>query len=134
MKKIILYLGIILLTISGCSNSKTEDVLNINNIQSGIGSIDETDTHKQKFSYTITLSNKEKIEIKSKSIEIVLTHWIKKNQIEEKITEITFNPESIIIKGYVIFNSNGETKREIVSHEPFIDGVNVVTEAGEKIF
>lgn len=139
MKKIILFLGIILLTISGCSNSTTEDVenkgLEISNMQSGIGAMDDTNTFdKQKFSYDITISNKEKMELKEESIEIVFTDWIKQNQIEDKITEITFDTESIIIKGYVTFNTKGLNKQEIVNHQPFIDGVKVVTEAEEEIF
>lgn len=139
MKKIIIFLGIIILIISGCSNSTKEDVKNkgleINNMQSGIGAIDDTDTFdKQKFSYDITISNKEKMEVKEESIEIVLTDWIKQNQIEDKITEITFDTESIIIKGYVTFNTKGLNKKEIVNHQPFIDGVKVVTEAEEEIF
>jgi hypothetical protein len=138
MRKTFTLLVLILLIISGCSNSKTEVVKNkgleISNMQSGIGAIDGTDTFdKQKFSYDITISNVDKQEVKRDSIGIVLTDWIKQKQIENKITELAFDTESIIIKGYVIFDTKGLNKEEIVSHQPFIDGVNIVTDAGEKI-
>jgi len=74
------------------------------------------------------------MEVKEESIEIVLTDWIKQNQIEDKITEITFDTENIIIKGYVTFNTKGINKKEIVNNQPFTDGVKVVTEAEEEIF
>jgi hypothetical protein len=139
MSKIIVFLGIILFTVSGCSNLTTEDIesedLKISNMQSGIGAIDDTETFdKQKFSYDITLSNKDKTEIKSESINIVFTEWIKQNQLENKVTDIVFDTESIIIKGYVNFDTKGLSKKEIISQQPFIDGVSVETDAGDKIF
>jgi len=139
LKKVFILLALILLVISGCSNLKKEDDdknkgFDIGGIQSGIGSIDDTNTFdKQKFSYEITISNKEKTEVKRESIEVVLTEWIEQKQMENKIIELTFDAESIVIKGYVIFDAKGLTKNEIVNHEPFIDGVSIVTETGEKI-
>ncbi|WP_163539553.1 hypothetical protein [Gracilibacillus sp. YIM 98692] len=139
MKKLLILIGIISITIIGCSKSTTKDVknngLDISNMQFGIGALENTDTFdKQKFSYNITISNKEKTEVKKESIEIVLTDWIKQNQIENKITELTFGTGNIIIKGYVNFYTKGLNKYEIVNHKPFMDGVNLVTKEGEKIF
>ena len=132
-------LALIVLSIVGYSYLKTEDVTNkglqISNMQLGIGSVGNTDTFdQQKLRYDITISNAEKTELKKDSVEIVLSDWIKRQQQENKITEITFDNESVIIKGYVIFDTKGLSKEQIISHEPFLDGVNVVTDAGEKIF
>jgi hypothetical protein len=139
MKKISILLVVILLIISGCSNSKTENDenkgLDISNFQSGIGAIDDTSTFdKQKFSYDITISNPEKMKVNEDSIKIVLTDWIKGKQIENKITKLSFDTEGIVIKGYIIFDSKGLDKKEIVIHQPFIDGISVVTDEGEEIF
>lgn len=138
MRKIIVFLGILLFTVSGCTNS-TEDIesedLKISNMQSGIGAIDDKETsYMQKFSYDITISNKERTVIKRESINIVFTEWIKQKQIENKITDIVFDTETIMIKGYVNFDTKGLDKKEIVSQQPFINGVNVETDGGEKIF
>ena len=132
-------LVLIVLSIVGYSYLKTEDVTNkglqISNMQLGIGSVGNTDTFdQQKLRYDIKISNAEKTELKKDSVEIVLSDWIKRQQQENKITEITFDNESVIIKGYVIFDTKGLSKEQIISHEPFLDGVNVVTDAGEKIF
>ena len=132
-------LVLIVLSIVGYSYLKTEDVTNkglqISNMQLGIGTVGNTDTFdQQKLRYDITISNAEKTELKKDSVEIVLSDWIKRQQLENKITEITFNNESVIIKGYIIFNTKGLDKEQIISHDPFIYGVNVVTDAGEKIF
>ena len=132
-------LALIVLTIAGYTYSKTEGVTNkglqISYMQLGIGSISGTETFdKQRLSYDITISNAEKTELKRESVEIVFTDWIERQQLENKITEITFDNESIIIKGYVIFDTKGLNKEQIISHEPFLDGVSVVTDAGEKIF
>ena len=139
MKKFFMLLVLIVLSIVGYSYLKTEDVTNkglqISNMQLGIGSVGNTDTFdQQKLRYDITISNAEKTELKKDSVEIVLSDWIKRQQQENKITEITFDNESVIIKGYVIFDTKGLSKEQIISHEPFLDGVNVVTDAGEKIF
>lgn len=138
MGKLFIFLGLIIFTISGCSNST--DVknkrLDIINMQTSIGAIDDDIDifDKQKFSYDITLGNKAEMEVKSESVEIVLTDWIKQKQLENKITELTFGTESMIIKGYVNFDTKGLSKEEIVSHAPFIEGVNVITDTGEKVF
>lgn len=139
MNKNFILLALILLVISGCSNSKTEvdknKGLEFIGFQSGIGAADNTNTFdKQKLQYDITISNKKKMKFKKESIEMVLTDWIKQNQMDNKITKITFDNENIIIKGYVSFDATGLTKEDIVKNEPFIDGVNIVTDDGEKIF
>lgn len=59
---------------------------------------------------------------------------MKENQIENKITEIIFDNESILIRGYVIFDAKGLSKKEIVNNQPFIKGVDLVTKEGEEIF
>jgi len=136
MKKNFILLALIIFIISGCSDASIEEVskgLDISNYQTSIGAADDSHTFdKQKFSYDITISNQEKIEIKRDSVEIVLTDWIKEKQLENKITDLTFNSESIIMKGYVIFDTKGLNKKEIVGHQPFIDGISVETNDGEK--
>ena len=141
MKKVFILLALILLVISGCSNLKIEDdknkELEISGMQYGIGSIDDTDSlEEQKLTYDIIISNKGKTEVKRDSVEVVLSEWIKQKQIEKKITEITFDTESIVIKGYVIFDAKGLTKNEIINQQPFIDGVSIsiVTDTEKKIF
>ncbi|MFD1928900.1 hypothetical protein ACFSFY_12735 [Sporosarcina siberiensis] len=137
MRKLLIFMGLIIFIISGCSNPTIVDDqgLDVIGMQSGIGTIDDSeDFDKQKFSYDITLSNKAEMEVKRESVEIVLTDWIKQKQIENIITELTFDTESIIIKGHVNFDTKGLSKEEIVSHGPFIDGINVITKTGERIF
>lgn len=129
---------LILFVISGCSSSETEDYKNkgfeFSNYQYGIGSTDNTDTFdNQKLQYDVTISNKQKTKLKKESIEIVLTDWINQKQTDNKITEINFNNDNINIKGYVIFDTKGLTKEQILSHEPFINGVKVVTDLGMEI-
>ena len=138
MKKTLMLALLTLFVISGCSSSETEDDKNkgleFSNYQYGIGSIDNTDTFdKQKLQYDITISNKEKTKLKKESVEIVLTDWINEKQTDNKITEINFNNDNINIKGYVIFDTKGLTKEQIISNEPFIKGVKVVTDLGMEI-
>ena len=138
MKKTLMIALLTLFIISGCSSSVPEDDKNkgleFSNYQYGIGSIDETDSlDKQKFKYDITISNKHKTKIKKESIEIVLTDWINEKKTDNKITKINFDNDKLIIKGYVIFDTKGLTKEQIVSHEPFINGVKVVTDLGMEI-
>ena len=138
MKKTLMLALLTLFVISGCSSFVTEDEKNegleFSNYHYGIGSIDKTDTFdKQKFQYDITISNKHKTKIKKESIEIVLTDWINEKQTDKKITEMNFDNDNLIIKGYVIFDTKGLTKEQIVSHEPFINGVKVVTDLGMEI-
>lgn len=128
-----------ILIASGCSSSKTDENdenkgLAISNFQNGIGGEGDTASFdKQKFSYEFIISNEDKTEIKSDSIEIELTHWIKQNQIENELTEVTFEPATVVIKGFIISDTKGLSKREILNQEPFIDSIIVVTGAGEKI-
>lgn len=49
-------------------------------------------------------------------------------KIVNEIKEIRFNEENIIVKGYVIFDTEDMSKREIEEKEPFIDGIKVRTE------
>ncbi|AYC30092.1 hypothetical protein [Paenisporosarcina cavernae] len=139
MKKIIVLLGVIVLTLSACSNTGTEEEKNkrleITNMQLGIGAIDNTDQLEiQKFSYDLTISNEEKLALNEESIEIVLTDWMMQHTLEDKMTEKNFESESIHIKGYVTFNTKGLSKKEIIDHSPFIEGVKMVNKAGEEIF
>lgn len=138
MKKLFIFIGLVIFTISGCSNlpDVKDEKLEIINWQSSIGAIDDDleNFDKQKYSYHLSLGNKAKTEFKSESVEIVLTDWIKQKQIENKVTELTYGIESIIIKGYIIFDTKGLSKEEIVRQTPFIDGVNVLTDTGEKFF
>ena len=62
-----------------------------------------------------------------------MTDWIKQNQIENELTEVTFEPDTMTIKGFITFDTKGLSKREILNQEPFVDSIIVVTEAGEKI-
>lgn len=104
-------------------------------MQSGIGGVGSSQSFdKQEFQYTITISKKNNIKVNKDNVSISLTDWIKQKQIESEITSITTTNDYMTIKGYIIFNTKGETKKDIISHKPFVSGVNVVTNTGKKVF
>ena len=138
MRGIFILALLTLLVISDCSKFKIEGdqnkELEFSDYKYGIGSVDNTNTFdEQKLRYDITIRNTEKTKFKKDSIELVITDWINEKQTDNKITEINFDNDNIIIKGYVIFETKGLTKEQILSHEPFIKGIKVVTDLGMEI-
>lgn len=138
LKRFFILSFVVSLMIFGCSNPDTEEKKEfyISHMQSSIGAIDgDTETiDKQKFTYEITLHNSGKEKVFAESVEVVFTDWLKKQQLEHKITEIAADSESIVVKGYVIFDAAGLRKNEIVKNRPFIEGVELTTKKGKKIF
>lgn len=137
MKQFLLLLSIFLLVASGCSNAKsTVDVnngLKLGMYHSALGSTDGT-FNQQKLTYDITISNKNNVKLRENSFNLVYSAWVKQNKVDSKITDKTINDKNIEIKGYVVFNTKGMTKKEIAAKEPFIKGINVVTAKGSKLF
>lgn len=117
------------------SNTTVNKGFEFSGMQSGIGAVGNSQSFdKQKFQYTITISKNSKVEVNQNAVTVALTDWIKQEQIHSKITNVTSHNSYMTVKGYVIFNTKGETKRDIISHQPFISGVNVVTNTGKKVF
>jgi hypothetical protein len=137
MKKLIMVL-ILFLVIVGCSNDKSSDGKNdlvIVNSMTSIGALEENNQSfdKQKLTYKFTISNKAELKIEESSIELVLIEWTKERLIEDKISEINFNEDNMIVKGYVIFDSKESSKEDIVENQPLIDGFKVKTQSGDEI-
>ncbi len=138
VQKIFLLTLLVLLLVLGCTNYKTANDKNkglaISDYVYGIGSTNDSDPFdEQKLQYKIILSNLQNVSLNKESIEILLTDWIIEKQTDNKITEVDVNNEEIVIKGYVIFGTKGLTKEEIISHEPFIHGVQVSTDVNTEV-
>lgn len=136
VKKIFGLLLLMVFTIVGCSNTTTEKEKDIDfqivDAMTSIGGIDET-FDKQKLNYEFTIDKGNSL-VKEDSIEIVLTDWTNEKLIKSEITEKRFNEDSIVVKGYVIFDSKDLTKKDIVDNEPLIDGIKATTESNKEIY
>ncbi|MFD1739612.1 hypothetical protein ACFSCX_24315 [Bacillus salitolerans] len=139
MKRIfILLCGLFLVavTVAGCSNvAKTSDKTENTGFQMAsstvsIGAVEETKTDIQKLSYEFVMTNDKHKAIQENSVEIMQTDWLKDLIIDQQITEITIHMDDLVIKGYIIFDTKGLTKEEIVSNEPFLEGVKFSTVDG----
>jgi hypothetical protein len=132
MKKMFILL-VLILAFTGCTNATTEENdLKIEGATTGIGSVDKSSFDKQKLTYEFTIGNRRNL-IEDNSIKIVLTEWTKERLIEDKISQIRFNEESVLVKGYVIFDSKDLSKEDIMQQQPLITGLKVMTKNGEEV-
>ena len=139
LKKSIIIITISLLFVSlfftGCSTNtqmQTKNGLKINEWSSGLGSVNEMDLDKTKFSYSINLTNYNENTIFIKAVQPIVNRQ-NVNKIISKDIIITVNKdlkpnESIQINGEIIFNTKGLTKLDIEKLEPFITDIKFSTE------
>jgi hypothetical protein len=133
MKKMFILL-VLILAFTGCTNATTEENdLKIEGVTTGIGSVDKSSFDKQKLTYEFTIGNRRSL-IEDNSIKVVLTEWTKERLIEDKITQVRFNEESVLVKGYVIFDSKDLSKEDIMQQQSLIAGLKVMTKNGEEVF
>ncbi|MDQ0232610.1 hypothetical protein [Metabacillus malikii] len=135
MNKLLMML-VMLILFTGCSNMTTKNEENtdllISDALTSIGGVNES-FDRQKLSYEITIINKGNVPIIDDSIKVILTEWINEKLIEHEITEKRFNEDNIIVKGYVVFDSKGLTKNDIVENKSYINGINIETMNGKEI-
>lgn len=132
----LLMMLVMLILFTGCSNMTTKNEENtdllISDALTSIGGVNES-FDRQKLSYEITIINKGNVPIIDDSIKVILTEWINEKLIEHEITEKRFNEDNIIVKGYVVFDSKGLTKNDIVANKSYINGINIETMNGKEI-
>ncbi|MDQ0232703.1 hypothetical protein [Metabacillus malikii] len=135
MNKLLMML-VMLILFTGCSNMTTKNEENtdllISDALTSISGVNES-FDRQNLSYEITIINKGNVPIIDDSIKVILTEWINEKLIEHEITEKRFNEDNIIVKGYVVFDSKGLTKNDIVENKSYINGINIETMNGKEI-
>ena len=97
-----------------------------------MGSVNENNLDKQKFSYSISVANKNVKTIFIKSVQPTINERVK-NKILSEETIVAVNKdikpkETIEISGEIIIDTSGLTKEEIVALEPFITAIKISTE------
>jgi hypothetical protein len=106
--------------------------LKINGWSSGLGSVNETDLDKTKFSYSINLTNENEKNIFIKSIQPLVNEGIKNkiisNEMAVDVNKDIRPNETIQINGEIIVDTKGLTKSDIVKLEPFITDIKVSTD------
>ena len=132
----ILTLGVFnFIFLTGCNTQthmKIESGLKINSWSSGLGSFNETDLDKTKFSYSIDLTNENENSIFIKSIQPSVNETIKDRILNKEMSvnvdrDIRPN-DTIHITGELIVNTKGLGKSDIVKLEPFITDIKVSIE------
>ena len=119
---------------TGCSNKEVETKggLKIYSWNSGLGSINESDLNKQRFSYDINLTNENQKDVYVKSIKPSVNDTIKDRILnKDLIVNVNKNLKSndtISIKGEIIIDTKGLSKSEILNFEPFIIDIKVSTD------
>ncbi|MBE6067841.1 MAG: hypothetical protein E7211_09135 [Clostridium lundense] len=126
----------ILVFFVGCNNAEVEvqskGGLKIYNWSSALGSVTENDLDKTKYSYSINLINEDEKTIFIKSVQPSVNETIK-NKILSKETVVDVNqnlrPNEVIkINGEIIIDTKGLGKSYILTLEPFITDIKVLTE------
>jgi hypothetical protein len=119
-----------------CKNSKSQveakGGLKINGWSSALGSVNETDLDKTKFTYSINLTNENEKNISLKSIQPSVNEAIK-NKIISNNPVVAVNKdikpnETIEISGELLIDTKGLSKSDIVKLEPFITDIKVSTD------
>ena len=140
LKKSIMIIAISILCIfiflTGRNNTNTQiqskGGLKISNWSSGLGSVNDTDLNKTKFSYSVNLTNENENTIFIKSIQPSVNEKIKDKIISKDII-VAVNKDikpngTIQINGELIVDTKGLTKSDIEKLEPFITDIKVSTE------
>ena len=111
---------------------QTKGGLKINGWSSGLGSVNETDLDKTKFSYLVNLTNENDKKIFIKSIQPLVNETIKNKIISKEIVVVVNKDikanETTQIKGEIIIDTKGLGKTDIIKLEPFITDIRISTE------
>lgn len=133
MKKNMLWFVVIsILLLSGCSSAQTQsEGIHVTQATVAVGGADGSG-NQQVVSYRVTLQNT--------SQNFVIVHWIEPDlngDVSARLVgdsprmsiEKTLDANSsLVIDGQFTFNSDGATKEEIASWEPFFEDVLISTE------
>ena len=131
MKKIILIFILTVLLIGCVNNNVTNETegLTINSTTSSIGKVDET-RDKQKFRYSIIITNNDESGIEIISVKPILSNELKKLSILKNyklvVDKHVSSGESLEINGEIIFRTSDLTKKEILDLEPFIKEFEII--------
>lgn len=126
----------ILVFFVGCNNTEIEvqskGGLKIYNWSSALGSVNQNNLYKTKYSYSINLINEDEKTIFIKSVQPSVNEIIKnKIMSKEMIVDVNKNlrPNEIIkINGEIIIDTKGLGKSDIVALGPLITNIDVSTE------
>ena len=142
MKKAILlsFTIIAVLSLVGCSQERSEPLSDflINHWSSSIGAVDENSLDvfdEQRFSYTLFLTSETGILHEVKSVEPIFLDRVLERVISNKppILFTKSDYDYIRIEGYIIFDSSGLTKEQIIHElDPFITAARITTEDGNE--
>jgi hypothetical protein len=138
MRKSIRILTIIVIVfLAGCSVSGNTDTtesmtgIRIAEMDTAVGGI-EGNLDEQVFSYHLTLLNTEPVDVVVHWIEPVLEEHVSGRVLiadRHVIVEKTLAPNTYLeISGGLTFDTQGATKMEIMSWEPFITGIKLSSE------
>ena len=138
MKKSIVILTLIAVVfLAGCSVSANIGTstpmtgIRVTEMDTAIGVV-EGNHNEQVFSYNLTLLNTELVDVVVHWIEPVLVKNVSKRALtadHRVIVEKTLAPNTYLeVSGGFTFDSQGATKIQILSWEPFITGISVSTE------
>ncbi|ASK63892.1 hypothetical protein CFK37_17870 [Virgibacillus phasianinus] len=128
MKKGTVFLLIILILLTGCSNtSEDEAEERITNSVVSIGAVDsEKDRfEKQKLTYELTIANADNVRIVD-TVNVIPAKVIKDRLIETKNLGVKYKQDKIEINGEIIFDLSDLTKKEITRFEPYIKGIQFI--------
>lgn len=136
-KSIIILTIIVIVFLAGCSvpgnidTAASMTAIRIADIDTAIGGI-EGNLDEQVFSYHLTLLNTEPVDVVIHWIEPVLGEHMS-NQVltadRRVIVEKTLAPNTYLeISGGFTFDTQGATKMQIMSWEPFITGIKLSSE------
>jgi len=127
------------LVISGCTsveqqNKQRQDKtgLQIYSMSTGLGALNNDNTDQHRLTYAINLTNEDDKEVYIQWIEPILGNGIKDKVITEELRIAVEKPiaakGNLEIEGVVVLDTQGLSKKEIVSLEPFITGIKIGSE------
>ncbi|MDD4495005.1 MAG: hypothetical protein PHV32_11800 [Eubacteriales bacterium] len=132
---VILLLSILLTIIAftACSSDESdrEPGLAIYSLHSSIGSVGDTDDiNTQAFTYTLTITNNDIVEINLLEVKPVLcspfAEIVLNDDLSVQVKKVIPAGESISVEGLIIFDATGLSKEEILDMEPFIKEVKLI--------
>ncbi|TYP47666.1 hypothetical protein [Thermosediminibacter litoriperuensis] len=124
----------VLVLLAGCSangSGKSQNGLQITDMSTALGAVGDS-LDKTKFSYTMTVYNKDNEDVYITWVEPILGENVRKRLISSELkvdVEQTVSAnESIEIKGEIILDTKGMSKQQVMELEPFITGIKVSSE------
>ena len=135
--QVILLLTVLLTMVvfTACSpdESDREPGLAINFVTSSLGTAGDTDdTNTQAFTYNLTITNNDVVEINLLEVKPVLhspfAELVLQDDISVQVKKAIPAGGSIQVEGTIIFDATGLSKDEILNMEPFIKEVKLIEE------